>query len=352
MSVLHINQLIRLWLLTLLVLVTVSPLHAQAPEFSGVDPERLAACQEGAWSTEIDFRLMQVPFTTVKVVPAEGGFSIQPEEEELFYVSDGDLISVTEPMACAINAELLAGQYEGEIVPFDLGLDAVHIVDFDTGLIAFSTELDDPLGGFSAGDLLFTNGGRIPNRALLFGLPWDQELQITPYDLGLDAVHLIGEPSVLAELATVAQAGDFEKDPERLRDWLEGNDADIWFSIEGTILIPDVLPEEFAVLDGDVLSVREGSMPILTIDVLSPPVGHTTEFRSKDGGYDSGLDALSGLPQEDQALFSTEVQDDGDLLIQQLGSIAPTFRPHIDLILPVFQSDDPVGLDALWYPDV
>jgi len=49
----------------------------------------------------------------------------------------------------------------------DLGLDAVDVIDEERRLIVFSTELDDPLGRFTAGDLLATNGAQIPNSVLL-----------------------------------------------------------------------------------------------------------------------------------------------------------------------------------------
>lgn len=348
--------------LVIFLVMTVSAV-SQEGEFSkfetGLDIDRLQACQEGAWSTEIDIVLpATADVVTVRVVPSRrGGYTIQPvDPDSPIYVSDGDLLSITEEVVCAIYAELLASQYEGAIMPFDLGLDAVHILDFDYGVVAFSTELDDPYGRFSDGAVLFSVGGQIPNRALMYAFetaqlpnPWEL-LGTPPYNLGLDAVHFVGEPEAFYDIIEAAREDAFSRDPALLQRMLESNELDILFSIEGTILF-EPGTTEYAIFDGDILSARDGVV-FTTIDVLHPPVGHTTNVRGVGGGYDSGLDALSGYPEEDAALFSTEVQLDGDILevSQPPGTVAATYIPYTDLISNLFQGDDAVGLDALWHP--
>ena len=166
----------------------------------------LPACKDLGFSTEEDF-LTQGP------VPADGNPII----------SDGDLLGPAHAV-CARNAELLAFWK----VPVDLGLDAVDIVDIERNLVAFSTELDDPAGRFTAGDLLATNGAAIPNKVLL------TKFQVGR-DMGLDGLQLIGSVSGIigflnraAELSREA----WLKDPGPLFTLLDTFKVDIWISTE------------------------------------------------------------------------------------------------------------------------
>lgn len=98
-------------------------------------------------------------------------------------ISDGDLLNA-EGYVYMRNHELLSA-FE---VHFDLGLDAANVIDFEDGFVAFSTELDQPVGGLTAGDLLATNVAILPNSALL------ASFKIARYmDLCLDAVHFMGK---------------------------------------------------------------------------------------------------------------------------------------------------------------
>ena len=98
-------------------------------------------------------------------------------------ISDGDLLGVG-CAVCARNGDLL----KSFDVTMDLGLDAADVIDVGEYVVAFSTELDSPnLGQFTAGDLLSTNGAIIPNVALLYSF------DLPRADLGLDAIHFIGE---------------------------------------------------------------------------------------------------------------------------------------------------------------
>lgn len=77
----------------------------------------------------------------------------------------------------------------------DFGLDALDILDpWDPtlgwpGLIAFSTELPSP--AFSAGDLLFTDGSFVTNRALIESVFPDFAEAVLGEDHGLDAVDIL-----------------------------------------------------------------------------------------------------------------------------------------------------------------
>jgi len=104
-------------------------------------------------------------------------------------ISDGDLLGIvhdaTGPQCgiCARNGDLLANFDISD----DIGLDAADVINADAFLVAFSTELDSPNNAlpaiqFTAGDLLATNGTRIPNMALTY------RFQV-PYDIGLDALQ-------------------------------------------------------------------------------------------------------------------------------------------------------------------
>ena len=174
-----------------LFLVAVLPY----PPALGQPPTLPPPCKELVFSTEEEF-------VTQGPEPADGNPIL----------SDGDLLGVaTLPsgdvtcILCARNADLLGQTFD---VAVDLGLDAVDVIDPEQFLIAFSTELDSPnLGQFTEGDLLVTNGAIIPNRALTY--KWQ-----VPYDLALDAVHLVGKlEGIRAFLDAAAKLGRV--------DWLE-----------------------------------------------------------------------------------------------------------------------------------
>ena len=135
----------------------------------------LSNCQGGAFSTEEDFMMQRGE-------PYDGN----P------YISDGDVLSPTGQL-CARNRELLA-RFD---VREDLGLDALHLMPNLLGenehVVAFSTELDDPNGNFTAGDLLFTTGAILRNEVLVkpFGIP---------NNVGLDGVDIVGSDDAVRRL--------------------------------------------------------------------------------------------------------------------------------------------------------
>ena len=167
----------------ILTLLTVS-LLAPRPVAGEVGRDALEYCSQLAFSTEEDF-------VTQGPEPADGNPII----------SDGDLLGLvqtptgTQCAVCARNADLLAQTFD---VPVDIGLDAADVLNVDAYLVAFSTELDSPnLGQFTAGDLLITNGAIIPNQALT--ARWQ-----VGYDLGLDAVHFVGDMENIRGFVDVA----------------------------------------------------------------------------------------------------------------------------------------------------
>jgi hypothetical protein len=286
-----------------------------------VDPVRLAQCLELAFSVEEDF-LTQGP------EPFDGNPII----------SDGDLLGLGGAL-CARNAELL-NNFD---IPaaFDLGLDAADVITATEnfgGIVAFSTELDSTnLGQFTSGDLLVTNGAIIRNQALT--APWQ-----VGYDIGLDAVHFVGEPIEILRFLEAALgqspvgadglAGLFETYPT----------VDIWFSTEGTFG-PVAKP---VFLDGDLLSARTGTIVAANADLLHPsiPAGIPND------GVDFGLDAATTDRQGTRRSihYSTEILyegdvgfTDGDVLRYNNGVVAINW----DLILPFEPKTDMLGLDAL-----
>ncbi|MCB0125333.1 MAG: hypothetical protein KDE58_23930 [Caldilineaceae bacterium] len=319
------NQLrvVSLLLLLPLVLSLSLPQAARAQESN-------RRCSGLLFSTEEDFRITRGELA--------GGSQI---------VSDGDLLAHPNfPAAgvelCARNRELLA-VFDIEV---DLGLDAVSVIDADAFLIAFSTELDDPKGRFSAGDLITTNGAVIPNRALMAN--FNQPLH---YDIGLDALEFAGTPAAIRELMEKVRSAGREAlaaDPTLLLDLLNNLDVDILFSTEGT----GYSPEQPSFLDGDLLSARRGAIMTPNADLLPfLPAG------LPDRGVDYGLDAYAVGVDPIEAvsinLFSTELNSleghstftDGDLL-QEGGSI---FLPNWSLIQEWEPLANDLGLDALDY---
>jgi hypothetical protein len=249
-------------------------------------------------------------------------------------ISDGDLLNATGYVYMR-NYELL-GIFK---VEFDLGLDAVDVIDIEKRFVAFSTELDHPEGWFTAGDLLATNGAILPNSALLFAFDIPR-----PLDLGLDALQFIGKrEAILKFLEVVKERGRsfWLENPEALIKHLKELDIDIWFSTEGTA----PWPKEPRFLDGDLLSAATGTIVAANSDLLPPTVPAGIPNR----GVDFGLDAVS-LFKEQISIFSTEIlyEDrlnftDGDVLLQGDGvelynkDLINAFEPRVKEL----------GLDAL-----
>ena len=244
-------------------------------------------CRELAFSTEEDF----VGADTV--------------------ISDGDLLGILagEPTVCGICARNIELLQNFDLQEVDLGLDAADVIVTETEPwpVAFSTELDSPNNApgiiqFTAGDLLFTNGVVIPNMALT--AYWE-----VPYDIGLDAVHFVGEPAqitaFLAE-ATRYERGDWLQNREMLPGMLSQHAIDIWYSTEGTWTTT-----EAGFLDGDLLSVLVGM--VMGNDALLPP---SVPAGIPSRGVDFGLDAATAnreAMQGSDVHFSTEILFDGEL---------------------------------------
>lgn len=298
--------------LALIALVPLGPATGQVRSL----PE---ACEELAFSTEEDF-------ITRGPIPGDGNRII----------SDGDLLGPG-CVICARNRELLA---VFQIEP-DLGLDAADVIDVEGYLVAFSTELRHPAGGFTGGDLLTTGGAAIPNVALLYS--FDPALP----DLGLDAVHFVGaKDPIVAFLDYAAEVGRdyWLKAPHELSPMLEEYGIDIWFSTEGT-WTPVGRP---GFLDGDLLSARDGII-VASNSILLPssvPAG------IPDRGVDFGLDAITCDRTGNGELirFSTEILyagrssfTDGDVVL--LGDDVE--KSNYDLIGPCEPEANFLGLDAL-----
>jgi hypothetical protein len=258
-------------------------------------------------------------------------------------ISDGDLLSM-DGRICARNIDLT---HNFDIAGLqDLGLDAVDILDFDTALVAFSTELDSPnVGQFTAGDLLFTNGGIIPNHALV-------ELFNISHDIGLDAVHFIGlDRDILNFAGAVLNVSYDGWSQGVLLELLTAYNTDIWFSVEGTEWVAGAP----SVLDGDLLSAGTGTIIINNADLLDPSVPAGLPSRGVDFGLDAVAtrDTFEGKPPAGSIFFSTEILyrgdvsfTDGDILKSGNGVI----RTNKVLITPFEPLADFLGLDALWAP--
>jgi len=303
-----------------LLLVVVGMLVLSTVAF-GQRTYPLENCLSGAFSTEEDFMMTEGE-------PYDGN----P------YISDGDLLSPSGQL-CARNADLLVYFNPAGIAPADLGLDAVDILEFREPLVAFSTSLDDPFGKFSSGDLLFTDGGIIPNSALVarFGIK---------HDIGLDAVQHIGERENIQDFVNRVREADPQGwDQGLLVQLLDTFQVDIWFSIEGTYRGFENSP----ILDGDLLSAH-GLIIAPNSALLHPDVPAGLPVR----GVDFGLDAVSSdrLPGDRPlVLFSTEILyrgerafTDGDVLL--MGDSVTWYNE--DLIAPWHSRADFLGLDALW----
>jgi hypothetical protein len=284
----------------------------------------LADCREIGFSTEEDF-------WTQGPVPADGNSII----------SDGDLLG-RYGRICARNRELVQ-QFD---VTQDMGLDAADLINVEQGLVAFSTELDSPHGNFKAGDLLTNHGAAIPNQALLAAFGQHP-------DLGLDAVHFIGQTdSIVRFLAIALQQGRgfWVQDPQAFPSYLEEYGIDLWFSIEGTLAIPGAA----MILDGDLLSAADGKVVYRNSEWLSPPIPAGITQRGVDFGLDGfGSDCFGN---SGPSRFSTEIlyrhEDpaltftDGDVL-EFGGGIK---EKNWDLIAGFEPAARMLGLDALTYP--
>jgi subtilisin family serine protease len=263
-------------------------------------------------------------------------FSEKLIQENYKIISDGDLLNAAGTVY-KTNYELLGKFWAG----FDLGLDAADVIDKEDGLVAFSTELDDPKGRFTAGDLLTTWGAILPNSALLDAFDIPDEL-----DLGLDALHFTGEKDAIIKfLEIVKEEGRkfWLENPKALIEYLEKYGVDIWFSTEGTP--PLLSPEKPRFLDGDLLSAAKGIIVIPNSKLLPPSVPAGIPER----GVDFGLDAVT-LDKEKNIEFSTEILyenklsfTDGDVLLQDDGVTIQ----NIELIKPFEPKVEELGLDAL-----
>ena len=248
-----------------------SPAHLTAPS--------LALCADLAFSTEENF-------ITRGPVPPDGNPLI----------SDGDLLG-PDGAICARNADLV----EPYDVKADLGLDAVDILNVESAIVAFSTELDSPnVGQFSAGDLLITNVTIIPNQVLTYAYD-DGGIG---YDLGLDAVQFVGALENIDKfLGNVPGPviDDWIRDPSLLSTLLTEYSIDIWFSTEGSWKAGD--PSGF--VDGDLLSARDGKIVAANSDLFPASVPAGIPLRGVDFGLDAAANARSlELPQ---LKFSTEI---------------------------------------------
>jgi len=300
----------------LLVLSAMVVLALTGVTNAQVGPEGLKNCDGFVFSTEEDF-------VTHGPVPPDGNPII----------SDGDLLG-RGCVVCARNQDLLKNFDVNE----DLGLDAVDVINVERYVVAFSTELDSPHGQFTAGDLLITNGGIIPNAALLssFGVR---------YDMGLDAVQFVGTADkVLLFIDYVLEMGpDYWRRERTLQASLRQFEVDIWFSTEGT----GPYPTKPGFLDGDLLSARDGTIVAANAQLL--PGGVPAGIPSR--GVDFGLDAVATNRTGDLKMlqFSTEILyeeemafTDGDVLLYGDG----VALSNKDLIACFEPAADFLGLDA------
>lgn len=323
------------------LMLAVLPVGAQAV------PNPMDFCKDGAFSTEEDFVMLQAE-------PFDGNQ----------YISDGDLLSVIPPVGagvgqvCARNRDLTKVFKQ----PFDIGLDAVDVFIYENVtnqstryVVAFSTELDHRRNIFSAGDLVFTNGGVIPNEALTFLFNIKQ-------DMGLDAVHFIGDLGNIKKFLAKAAELSPLKGTALPTKWLNGGlqsflkryKVDIWFSLEGTW----DRPVDKLILDGDVLSAATGTIVAKQSELL-PGIGvgpYPTDPRIR--GVDFGVDGLAALRTGETPAdvaktiyFSTEILKKGELaffdgdVMQTGGAIRYVNEQFVVPFVPaVFY----LGLDALY----
>lgn len=305
---------------SLIIVVLILGSNALLKPVAGQISELPQSCADFAFSTEEDFVTQNLGATSGSAI-----------------ISDGDLLGAS--VVCARNRDLL--QAFG--VEFDLGLDAADVIDTSQFLVAFSTELASPQAGqFKEGDLLITNGTVIPNLALT------QQFNIN-YDIGLDAVHFVGEKQQI--IGFLENAAQYTRDhwlatPDALFELLEEYDIDIWFSSEGTVG-PRDNPN---ILDGDLLSARGGNIVASNANLMQAgvPAGIPND------GVDFGLDAASAprQPNANEIRFSSEILyrdtptlafNDGDVLQYNNGVVIP----HNNFIAVYEPYANFLGLDAL-----
>lgn len=281
-------------------------------------------------------------FTTQGQIPDDG----DPQ------ISDGDLLVVEQlgqsGRLCARNIELLKAwsRGSGEEMP-DLGLDAVDHLDPDRGVIAFSTESDDPYGQIYHGDLLLTNGAILPNEALthLFEVAGQS-------DLGLDAVHFVGAADALVDLADVLAQYDratWLANPDELAALLASMQVDLWFSTEFGVADAAV-----PFTDADMLSVAKGVV-LATGEELIHPDGYHVEPPPADYW---GLDALSASRSEEawalkrRLYLSTERSRQSRPLFDEADLLLAGGRVDVAaaVLLKPFTDQVEVGLDAFYGP--
>ncbi|MBI1296134.1 hypothetical protein GC175_14365 [bacterium] len=317
------RKLFSLVLTALMVMLSLVPAQSVAQQ----SPQNWDACRLGAFSTEEDFQMQDSE-------PYDGN----P------YISDGDVLSL-DGEVCARNRDLLSPFFAAAAPP-DLGLDALDILNVTDRIVAFSTELDDPGKRFTAGDLLFTNGGDIPNVALVAAFKIN-------YDIGLDAVQFMGPgDKILAFVASLPNLprDRFLENPDLLRNLLLEHGIDLWFSIEGTHRNPDQL----TILDGDLLSAAFGTIVAANSALLPGNVPAGIPTRGVDFGLDAVVVSDRTLNRESalkETAFSTEILfesdkasfTDGDILRFQDGVLTPN-----ELLIAKFHAAaDFLGLDAL-----
>ncbi len=311
----------------ILCLAVIPAASAAAPPLDEAAVPPVGACAGGGFSTEEDFMARDIK-------PFDGNL----------YISDGDLLSF-DGQVCMRNHDLTAAWFAGAPGP-DLGLDALDVLDaanLERPVIAFSTEVDDVSGRFTAGDLLFTPGYIIPNIALVspFNIRWD---------IGLDGVQFTGDLANIMKFVSVLPnhpRDEFVRNPGLLAALLKEFNIDIWFTVEGTAAIGT----KSQVLDGDLLSAATGTIVIPQAALLPATVPAGLPNR----GMDFGLDGVASPRDPKEALetlyFSTEILygdgtpafTDGDVL--RLGNGIE--RTNWDLIQPFHPLADFLGLDAL-----
>jgi hypothetical protein len=220
-------------------------------------------------------------------------------------------------------------------------LDAVDILNIEGRIIAFSTELDSPHGNFTAGDLLITPNTVIPNAALV------AKFQIG-YDIGLDGIQFVGaQRSILTFVQEARRIPREQWQRGALQELLQKHEIDLWFTVEGSWPPAQKHPD---ILDGDLLSARDGIVVLSQQQLLDPPIPAGIPQR----GVDFGLDAVSASRKPDRGSvhFSTEILfrekehgfTDGDVL--KLGGTV--IRENAQLVAPYAPAADFLGLDALW----
>jgi hypothetical protein len=288
----------------------------------------LPTCAELAFSTEVDF-------VTRAGEPPDGNPII----------SDGDLLGLVSDatgvqcVVCARNVDLLGSTFD---VPVDLGLDAADVIDAEGFLVAFSTELNSPnQGQFTAGDLLATDGTIIPNTDLTAAFWQVNNITASAYDIGLDAVHFVGEVANIKAFLAAWPPGD----QVTLAEMLVEHQIDIWFSTEGT-LGPVDAP---VLLDGDLVSARDGTVVASNDELLPASVLAGIPNR----GVDFGLDAVTSDrvgEEKTQILFSTEILNEGDLSFTDgdvLRYNSGVVHTNADLVSCFEPAAGFLGLDAL-----